>query len=64
MSLQAVIERKRGKLRRGRGFSRSELQEAELDFAQALKLRLPIDKRRKTKLDQNVKALKQFARKK
>jgi ribosomal protein L13E len=64
MSVQAVVERKRGKTRRGRGFSRSELQEVKLDFAKALKLRLPIDKRRKTKLDENVKALKQFAQKK
>jgi len=64
MSVQAVVERKRGKTRRGRGFSRSELQEVKLDFAKALRLLLPIDKKRKTKLDENVKALKQFAQKK
>jgi len=60
MSAQAKIVKKFGKTRSGRGFSRGELREVELDFNQALKLRLPIDKRRKTKRAENVKTLKQF----
>jgi len=64
MSAQATVAKKSGRTRRARGFSRGELREAELDFQRALKLRLPIDKMRKTKRAENVKALKQFLRKK
>jgi len=64
MSAQATVAKKFGKTRMARGFSRDELREVELDFQQALKLRLPIDKRRKTKREENVKALKQFLRRK
>jgi len=64
MSAQATVAKKFGKTRRARGFSRGELREVELDFHQALRLRLPIDKRRKTKREENVKALKQFLRRK
>jgi len=64
MSAQATVVKKFGKTRRGRGFSRDELKEVGLDFHQALKLRLQIDKRRKTKRPENVKTLKQFLRKK
>jgi len=64
MSAQATVEKKFGKTRRGKGFSGSELREVELDFHQALKLRLPIDQRRKTKRAENVKTLKQFLHKK
>jgi len=58
------VAKKFGKTRSGRGFSRGELSEVGLDFSRALKLRLPIDKRRKTKRTENVKVLKQFLRKK
>jgi ribosomal protein L13E len=64
MSAQATVAKKFGRTRRARGFSRGELREVELDFQRALKLRLPIDKMRKTKRAENVKALKQFLRKK
>jgi ribosomal protein L13E len=64
MSVQATVAGKFGKTRRARGFSRGELGEVGLDFAQALRLRLPIDMRRKTKRAENVKALKQFLRRK
>ena len=55
--------RKSGGIRKGRGFSRDELKEAGLDFRRALELRLQVDTRRKTKHDENVKALKQLLRK-
>lgn len=64
MSAQATVAKKFGRTRRARGFSRGELREVELDFQRALKLRLPVDKMRKTKRAENVKALKQFLRKK
>ena len=60
----ATVVKKLGRTRRGRGFSREELRAAGLDFHQALKLRLPVDTRRKTKHDENVKTLKQLLRKK
>lgn len=60
---EATVPKKSGKRRRGRGFSRTELAEVGLDFSQALKLRLRVDQRRKTKHAENVKALKQFLRK-
>ena len=56
--------RKSDEIPRGRGFSRDELKEAGLDFRQALKLHLRVDTRRKTKHDENVKALKELLRKK
>ncbi len=64
MSAQATVAKKFGKTRGGRGFSREELREVNLDFQQALRLKLPVDKRRKTKRAENVKALKHFLRKK
>jgi len=64
MSAQATVAKKSGETRRGRGFSRGELREVGLDFHQSLKLRLPIDTRRKTKRAENVKTLKLQVRKK
>ena len=64
MSAQATVAKKFGKTQKARGFSRGELREVGLDFAQALRLRLPIDMRRKTKRAENVKTLKQFLRRK
>jgi len=60
MSAQAVVKKKTDKNRKGRGFSREELKQAGIDFQRALKLRLPIDPRRKTKHADNVKVLKKF----
>lgn len=63
-TVEATVAKKLDETRKGRGFSREELRAVELDFPRALRLRLPIDTRRKTKHSQNVKALKQFLRKK
>jgi len=60
---EAVVAKKSGSTRKGRGFSKDELREVKLDFNQALRLRLPVDSRRKTKHEENVKALKLFLRK-
>jgi len=59
MKLQPIVLKKKDKTRKGKGFSRSELREAEIDSKQALKLGIPIDLRRKTKSKENIKILKQ-----
>jgi len=62
MKLQPMVLKKRGKNRKGKGFSRGELKDAGVDSKQALKLGIPIDLRRKTKSEENVKVLKQHLR--
>jgi ribosomal protein L13E len=52
-----------GKQRSGRGFSLEELKKAGLNRAEAKKLEIPVDERRKTAHDQNVKAIKAYAEK-
>ena len=47
-----------GKQRSGRGFSPDELKKAGLTAADARRIRLPVDFRRKTAHDENVEALK------
>jgi len=59
MQLQPTVQRK-DKTRRGRGFSRAELREGGADFRQALKSRIPVDLRRKTKYESNIKILKRY----
>ncbi len=54
-----VVARKRGKKRGGRGFSREELKKIGISQKQALKLKLPIDLRRRSINEQNVDILKQ-----
>ena len=61
MQLQPTVQKK-GKTRRGRGFSRAELREAGVDFKQALKSGIPVDPRRKTKYESNIKILEQHLR--
>jgi ribosomal protein L13E len=46
-----------GKKRMGRGFSRAELEDAGLSWHQADLLEVAVDRRRKTKLKENVKVL-------
>ena len=50
--------------RNGRGFSREELKKAGLNSADAKRLEMPIDRRRKTAHDQKVEAIKAYAEKK
>ena len=59
MSIQTIVERRRKK-RAGRGFSREELREVGLSFTDALKLAIPIDTRRSTKHEANVKNLRTY----
>ena len=52
-----------GKQRSGKGFSLEELKKAGLNKAEAKRLEIPVDKRRKTSHNQNVKAVKAYAEK-
>ena len=49
--------------RRGRGFSRRELETAGLTLEEARKLGIPIDKRRKSAYQENIQLLKNILRK-
>ncbi len=59
MSLQPLVRRK-SKKGKGKGFSKGELKEAGLSLRDALKRGIPIDMRRRSKHDQNVKALVEY----
>jgi predicted flap endonuclease-1-like 5' DNA nuclease len=59
MEVYAVVHRQR-KSRKGKGFSRGELQEVGSSLKQALKLGIQIDPRRSTKHGENVKTLKTY----
>jgi ribosomal protein L13E len=53
-----------GKQRSGKGFSLEELKKAGLNKAEAKKLEILVDIRRRTAHDQNVEVLKAYAEKK
>lgn len=53
------VDRKSGEKRGGRGFSRGELKKAGISLRQALRLKLPVDVRRRSAHDENVKLVKQ-----
>lgn len=55
----AIVHKKNGRPREGRGFSLGELQKAELDLKSALKLNIPVDSRRRSLHEENVEALKE-----
>ena len=61
MSIEAIVKRRR-RTRKGKGFSREELREVDLSFSEALKRGIPIDTRRSTKHEENVKRLKDYAK--
>ena len=52
---------KRGdKVREGRGFSRGELKEVGLSPSEAMRLGIPVDKRRRTVHEENVERLRAY----
>jgi large subunit ribosomal protein L13e len=61
--VKPIVDKADGKQRSGRGFSLEELKKAGLNPAEAKRLKIPVDKRRKTAHDQNVKAVKAYAEK-
>ncbi len=64
ISVKPLVFRKGGKQRYGRGFSRGEVREAGLSLKEALKLKIPIDLRRKTVYKENVAAIRILGRQK
>jgi large subunit ribosomal protein L13e len=60
MITRPKIFKKAGKQRYGRGFSREELKKAGLSLREAMKIDIPVDFRRKTTHEDNVKAVKAF----
>ena len=60
MKTRPIVQKKNSRTREGKGFSTGELKEARIDSKQALRLAFPIDLRRKTKHEENVKTLKQY----
>jgi len=53
-----TVYKKDSKPKEGRGFSKEELRKAELDLKKALKLKIPVDLRRRSSHEENVEALK------
>jgi len=60
MKVEAIVYKKNGKPRKGKGFSRKELEEAKITIKEALKLGIPVDKRRSSAYKENIETLKQF----
>lgn len=61
--IRPTITKQNGKQSSGRGFSPNELAKAGLDKAQAKKLGIPLDYKRKTAHDQNIATIKAHAQK-
>ena len=62
--IKPVVNKKGGRQRIGKGFSHEELEKAGLNPAEAKRMEIPVDKRRKTAHAQNVIAAKAHAKKK
>jgi hypothetical protein len=61
-TVEAAVKSSRDtRLRRGRGFSRKEIEKANLSISEARRLGLIVDLRRKTFYEDNVEVLKAFA---
>jgi len=61
--IKPAIFKPNGKQRSGRGFSRDEIDKAGLTPTQAARLAIPVDYKRKTAHDENVKAIEACAAK-
>jgi ribosomal protein L13E len=57
------IQKSDGRHRSGKGFSVEEIKKAGLDQSEAKKMKIPVDKRRKTAHDANILELKAFKEK-
>jgi large subunit ribosomal protein L13e len=60
MAAEPKVFKTREKKRNGKGFSREELKKAGTNMNEAVKLRIPVDPRRKTAHDENVEIVKTF----
>jgi ribosomal protein L13E len=74
MSIHAIVKRRimKGSMKKvsvtksmknGRGFSKAELEDAEISINEAKKYGIPIDQRRSTKHEENVNTLKTYIEK-
>lgn len=61
--IKPVITKQDGKQRAGRGFSPDEIKEAGLNYGEARELSIPVDFKRKTSHEENIKTLKAHAEK-
>jgi ribosomal protein L13E len=61
--IKPKVSKPDGKQRSGKGFSLEEIKKAGVDKAETKRLEIPVDKRRKTAHDQNVKAVKAYVEK-
>jgi large subunit ribosomal protein L13e len=59
-AIKAKVPKHPNKQRLGRGFSRDELRKAGTNLAEALKLGIPIDPRRKTMHEDNAAVVETF----
>ncbi len=60
IALKPKVLKRGGKQRHGKGFSREELKKAGLSLKEALRLRIPIDSRRRTTHEENIEVIKTF----
>lgn len=60
IAVKPKVLRRGGKQRLGKGFSREELKKAGLNLKEALRLRIPIDSRRRTTHEENIAVIKTF----
>lgn len=62
MSIRPIVKRNM-KTGKGKGFSKAELKDAELSVNEAFKRGIPIDPRRSTRHQENVKMLRAYTKK-
>lgn len=62
--IKPIIQKKDGKQRLGRGFSREELKKAGLTRKEAKRIEIPIDPRRRTIHAKNVEIITSYTEKK
>jgi ribosomal protein L13E len=56
--IKPVVTMQKGKKRAGKGFSPDEIKQAGLNLADARKLKIPIDFKRKTAHEENINCIK------
>ena len=61
--IKAVITAQSGKVRPGKGFSPDEISEAGIAIADARKMKIPVDWKRRSSHEENISSLKSHAEK-
>lgn len=60
--IKPTIIKRNGKQKLGKGFSPDEIKQAGISIQKAKQMSLPVDKKRKSIHDDNVKSLKEHAK--